>query len=61
MFQKLYCFYISIKVPNYPLFKILDNIEAATPKFEKIMQKSKIEECKNIEDFALKFFTKEEV
>lgn len=45
----------------FSLFKILDNIEAATPKFEKIMQKSKIEECKNIEDFALKFFTKEEV
>lgn len=45
----------------FALFKILDNIEAATPKFEKIMQKSKIEECKNIEDFALKFFTKEEV
>lgn len=42
----------------FSLFKILDNIEAATPKFEKIMQKSKIEECKNIEDFALKFFTK---
>ncbi len=44
-----------------PLFKILDNVESATPKFEKYMRKNEVEECTDIEDFAFKFFTKEEV
>ena len=52
-----------LEMPKHlvPLFKILDNVEAATPKFEKYMMRNKVEECKDVEDFAFKFFTKEEV
>lgn len=44
-----------------PIFKILDYVESATPKFEKYMSKNKIIECTDTEDFAFKFLTDGEV